>query len=156
MAVHNLEKVGVILRLALDLADLEGHDVLLVLVRPDGAHHLDGVTLGVLGLVGSLLQPLDHLDFPAVILNLQSVKKLYPDGSFSSGTYPVSCLGCCLFAAHDLPDHDHHADFGALHGEALLRGIQNLANLDGDKVLFLLGLAFCPRATAARMLNLIY
>ena len=32
MAVHDLQEVGVILRLALDLADLEGHDVLLVLV----------------------------------------------------------------------------------------------------------------------------
>ena len=32
MAVHDLQEVGIILRLALDLADLEGHDVLLVLV----------------------------------------------------------------------------------------------------------------------------
>ena len=35
VAVDNLQEVGVILRLALDLADLKGHDVLLVLVGPD-------------------------------------------------------------------------------------------------------------------------
>ena len=73
VAVHDLQEVGVILGLATDLADLESHDVLLILMRPNGAHHLNGVTLGVLRLVGSLLQPLGHLDLSAVILNLKII-----------------------------------------------------------------------------------
>ena len=38
VAVDNLQEVGVILSLAPYLADLEGHDVLLILMRPDGAN----------------------------------------------------------------------------------------------------------------------
>ena len=71
VAVDNLQEVGVILGLASHLADLESHDVLLILMRSDGAHHLDGMTLSVLRLVGSLLEPLGHLNLSAVILNLK-------------------------------------------------------------------------------------
>ena len=71
VAVDHLQGVRVVLGLVPHLADLEGHDVLLVLLGPDGAHHLDGTSFNVLGLVGSFLQPLDHLDFSTIILDLK-------------------------------------------------------------------------------------
>ena len=66
-------------------------------------------------------------------------------GDFS---YPVRCLRCRLLAADDLPDHGHHANLGSLHREAFLRGIEDLAHLDGDQVLLLLCLAFSSGAAA--------
>merc|ERR1719282_876057 len=88
------------------------------------------MTLSVLRLVGSLLKPLGHLNLSAVILN------------------PVCCLGGCLLAADNLPDNDHHADFRALHSKPFLGSVQDLADLDRHKVLFLLCFAFSPRTAA--------
>ena len=70
------------------------------------------------------------------------------------GTYPVSCLGGCLLAADNLPDDDHHADLRALHSEPLLGSIQDLTDLDRDKVLFLLCLAFSPGTAATKIVKM--
>ena len=69
-------------------------------------------------------------------------------------TYPVCCLGGCLLTADDLPDDDHHADFRALHSEPLLGSVQDLADLDWDKVLFLLSFAFSPGSAATKIVKM--
>ena len=69
-------------------------------------------------------------------------------------TYPVGCLGGCLLTADDLPDNDHHADLRALYSEPLLGSVQDLANLNGDKVLFLLSFAFSSGAAATRIVKM--
>ena len=88
------------------------------------------MTLSVLRLVGSLLQPLDHLDLSAVILNLKQWKDKYQTDQTWIGTYPVCSLGCCLLTAHNLPNHDHHANLGALNSEPLLGGVEDLTDLN--------------------------
>ena len=70
LGVDHLQDVGVVLRLVGHGPDLEGHDVLLVLLGSDGADHLHGGALGVLRLVGTLLQPLNDINLSTIILNL--------------------------------------------------------------------------------------
>ena len=69
LGVDHLQDVGVVLCLVGHGLDLEGHDVLLVLLESDEAYW---GTLGVLRLVGALLQPLDDINFSTIIsyLNL--------------------------------------------------------------------------------------
>ena len=57
-------------------------------------------------------------------------------------THPVSCLGGGLLAVGDLAHHQHHPDLLPLHREALLGGLENLLDLDGNNVLLPLCLGF--------------
>ena len=56
--------------------------------------------------------------------------------------YLVGCLGCSLLAVHDLPNNHHHTNLLSFHQESLLRGLQDLVDLQGDHILLSLPLGF--------------